>query len=158
MFIIVHYYQGNIHDCEFNLERSLSAIKRFVDELYQGHTVQEIIADIAPEDIKDLQCAESQMAMLSVVAQIISEQATIQMITLYLQQNSHESLINTIGTNILVEVLKQSSCIRREIGDLFSPKDFENDSVKKQIASILTLALQVNSPQVEEYRDGYCMH
>ncbi len=98
------------------------------------------------------------MAMLSVVSQIINEQATKHMILQYLQKNSHESLINTIGTNILVEVLKHSSYKSREINELFSPKDFENDSVKKRIASILTLALQVNSPQVEEYRDGYCMH
>jgi hypothetical protein len=143
-------HQDPLSGSDFSLERSISAIKKFIDELYKGQTVTEIIHNIAPEDIEDLQCVESQMAMITAVRQMGYVKSTDQLITEFLQQHSCESLMNTIGTNIFVEVLRNTPLRKEEVVTMFNPMDFEPTCVKEKIASILSLALQVNSAKVEE--------
>ena len=41
-----------------------------VDELNHGKEIREIISNTAPEEIQDLQCIESQMAMMSIIARL----------------------------------------------------------------------------------------
>ena len=50
------------------MAKSILAIQNFVGELYTGKTSKEIILSMTPKDIEELQCIESQMAMLSVVS------------------------------------------------------------------------------------------
>ncbi len=149
MFLNVIDHQATLPGSDFNLEKSLSAIRKFLNELYQGKPVTEIIHNIAPEHIEHLQCVESQMAMIAVVSQIVNDKYTNQFITEFLQQHTCESLMNTIGTNIFVEVLKNTPLKKDEVINLFKPVDFEHVCVKEKITSILCLALQVNSTKVE---------
>jgi hypothetical protein len=131
------------------VERSISAIRNFLDELFHGTTVADIILNMAPEDIEDLQCVESQMAMISAVAKICHGKPIHEILLKYLKKHSRESLMNTVGTNAFVEVVKSTNYTRDEIMKFFEPRDFETVLVKKNIAAILNLTLQANSSQVE---------
>ena len=63
---------------------------------------------MTPKDIEELQCIESQMAMLSVVSKMGYEKYSHEIIKEHLQQDTCDSLFNTIGTNVFVETWRKT--------------------------------------------------
>ena len=78
-----------------------------VDELNHGKEIREIISNTAPEEIQDLQCIESQMAMMSIIARLGYQDISYETI---LQQLKSErtGFLNTIGSRAMVRVLAQT--------------------------------------------------
>jgi hypothetical protein len=60
--------------------------------------------------------------------------------------------MNTIGTNIFVEVLKNTPLKKDEVMNLFKPLDFEPVCVKEKITSIL-----LSSSTSEHYQGRKCL-
>ena len=113
---------------------------------------------MTPKDIEELQCIESQMAMLSVVSKMGYEKYSHEIIKEHLQQDTCDSLFNTIGTNVFVETWRKTKFKKEELISLFEPIDFEAKYVKEKIATILNLALHAKSSQVETDKDSACLN
>ena len=123
------------------------AIKSLVDETMEGKTVKEIISVRQPKDIKNMQCIESQMAMLSVVDKLGHSNVTKEVV---LEQMSEDriGMLNVVGTKALASVLQENSYNANEVMQLFSTEDFQPVKVKQAVAKVLNMAQEFNQAQV----------
>ena len=134
----------------FSLEESLlQAIKSLVQEINEGKTVSEIISERQPKDIENMQCIESQMAMLSVVEKLGYSNVT-QNIVLEQMSSDRIGMLNVVGTKALTSILKENSYTTEEVIQLFNMEDFEYENIKEKVAFVLNMAQEINQAQVEE--------
>ena len=127
----------------------LKAIKSLVEEINEGKTVSEIISERQPKDIENMQCIESQMAMLSVVGKLGYSNVT-QNIVLEQMSSDRIGMLNVVGTKALTSILKENSYTTEEIIQLFNTEDFEYEKIKEKVAYVLNMAQEINQAQVEE--------
>ena len=134
-------------DNEFNQQKSINAITKFVDELNHGKNIREIISDTAPEEIQNLQCIESQMAMISIITKLGYQNISEEMI---FEQLKYERIgfLNTIGSKAMVKFLAHTSLKTEQVLSCLVEQDFQAETVQKQVADILDIAMQVNMAQV----------
>ena len=133
----------------FHNEKSLNAIKKLVEELNVGRSVQDIVASINPEEIEDLQCIEAQMAIISVVEKLGYENITKDLVLEQLK-SERMGLMNTIGSKVMVGLLELTALTTDQVLAYFQAEDFKQETVQEKVAKILNLALQVNMAQVED--------
>ena len=125
----------------------MKAIKSLVDETNEGKTVTEIISDRQPKDIEDMQCLESQMAMLSVVERLGYPEITENIVT---EQMSTDriGMLNVIGTKALTTILNKHHYETEDVMKVFNAQDFQTEKVMHRVAKILNMAQEVNQAQV----------
>lgn len=118
-----------------------------VDELNHGKEIREIISNTAPEEIQDLQCIESQMAMMSIIARLGYQDISYETI---LQQLKSErtGFLNTIGSRAMVRVLAQTQLETEKVLSCLNEEDFNAETVQEKVTDILNIAMQVNVTQV----------
>ena len=106
----------------------MKAIKSLVDETNEGKTVTEIISDRQPKDIEDMQCLESQMAMLSVVERLGYPEITENIVT---EQMSTDriGMLNVIGTKALTTILNKHHYETEDVMKVFNAQDFQTEKV-----------------------------
>ena len=127
----------------------MKAIKSLVQEINEGKTVSEIISERQPKDIENMQCIESQMAMLSVVEKLGYSNVT-QNIVLEQMSSDRIGMLNVVGTKALTSILKENSYTTEEVIQLFNMEDFEYENIKEKVAFVLNMAQEINQAQVEE--------
>lgn len=125
----------------------MNAIKKLVEELNLGKSIREIISNTAPEEIQNLQCIESQMAIISVIGKLGYESLS-QEIILEQLKSERIGLLNTVGSKAMVKFLEHTALRTDEILSYFTTEDFKAENVKFKVAEILDMALQVNIAQV----------
>ena len=126
----------------------MKGIRKLVEDLKLGKSVRDIISHTSPEEIQDLQCIESQMAIISVIGKFGCQ--SISQDVIY-EQLKHEriGLMNTVGSKAMVKFLEHSACTTDEVLSYFSSEDFKPENTQGKVADILDLALQVNMAQVD---------
>ena len=133
----------------------MKAIRKLVEELKTGKSVREIISQTSPEEIQNLQCIESQMAIISVIAKLGCHSISQEVIFDQLRQE-RIGLMNTVGSKSMVKFLEYSAATTQEVLASFSSEDFKPEQIQERVADILSTALQVNEAQVVVL--GRCQH
>ena len=133
----------------------MKAIRKLVEELKTGKSVREIISQTSPEEIQNLQCIESQMAIISVIAKLGCHSISQEVIFEQLRQE-RIGLMNTVGSKSMVKFLEHSAATTQEVLASFSSEDFKPEQIQERVADILSTALQVNEAQVVVL--GRCQH
>ena len=141
--------QQQAEDRKTDTETFLNAIKCLVEETKDGKTVSEIITQRTPREMEEMQCIESQMAIVGALEKLGHAEVTENIIT---EQMSVDriGLLNVIGTKALSSVLHEKDYTTEQIMVLFQPQDFEKKKVKEKVAKILNIAQEINQAQVEE--------
>ena len=139
------------HEIESHQKQSetfLSAIKCLVEETKEGKTVSEIITERTPREMEEMQCIESQMAIVGALEKLGHGDVTENMIA---EQMSTDriGLLNVIGTKALSSVLQQKEYSTEKIMGTFQPEDFEREQVKEKVAQILNKTQEINEGKVE---------
>ena len=133
---------------DFDQEQSINAIRKLVDDLNVGKTVREVVSNTAPEDIQNLQCIESQMAIISVIEKLGFQKLSEEIIFEQLQ-SERVGLFNIIGSKAMVKLIDHTTLTADEILAYFDADDFKAETVQQKVADILDIALQVNMAQVQ---------
>ena len=55
---------------KIDVQKSILAIKKLVDETREGKSVHEIVSGTAPKEIEEIQCIETQMAIIAAVEKL----------------------------------------------------------------------------------------
>ena len=133
---------------KIDVAKSLMAIKKLVEETREGKSVREIVAGTAPKQIEEMQCIETQMAIISAMEKLGHSNITEKIIVEQLN-SERMGLLNTIGTKALSTVLQSTAYTTKEIMTYFHPEDFKTEKVKSRVAQILNFSQEVNQTQVE---------
>ena len=126
----------------------LKAIQRLVEETKEGKTVSEIITQRTPKEMEEMQCIESQMAIVGALEKLGHADITENIITEQMAAD-RIGLLNVIGTKALSSVLNDKAYTTEQIMVLFQPQDFEKEKVKGEVVKILNIAQEINQAQVE---------
>jgi hypothetical protein len=123
------------------------AFKKLVEEIKEGKTICEIVSETAPKEVEEMQCIETQMAIMSVIEKLgYTKQAEAVIIE---QLSSHRmGFLNTLGSKALSSLIESTSYSTQEIMTYVEPSDFKPENVRRRIAQILNFAQQVNQAQV----------
>ena len=137
-----------------NLEKKmnkpfLEAIESLIFESKNGKSVTEIIAEKQPKETENMQCIESQMAMLSVVEKLGYPNVTESVILEQMSSN-RVGMLNVVGSKALISFLRENPYTTEEIMQYFTPEDFQHEQVKQRVAKVLNMAQEMNQAQVEE--------
>ena len=137
-----------------NLEKKmnkpfLEAIESLILESKNGKSVTEIIAEKQPKETENMQCIESQMAMLSVVEKLGNPNVTESVILEQMSSN-RVGMLNVVGSKALISFLRENPYTTEEIMQYFTPEDFQHEQVKQRVAKVLNMAQEMNQAQVEE--------
>ena len=111
--------------------------------------MSEIITERTPREMEEMQCIESQMAIVGALEKLGHAEVTENIIT---EQMSADriGLLNVVGTKALSSVLHEKDYTTEQIMVLFQPQDFEKKKVKEKVAKILNIAQEINQAQVED--------
>merc|ERR1712032_644974 len=110
----------------------MDAIKLLVIESNEGKPVNEIISEKQPKDVENMQCIESQMAMISVVEKLGYEKLTEDVVLDQLNSD-RVGMLNIVGTKSLLSVLKDKPYSTEEIMKQFKPDDFHHEKVQERV-------------------------
>ena len=135
--------QPKMNISKSNEEKYKKAIKSLVVESNEGKPVNEIISEKHPKDVENMQCIESQMAMLSVVEKLGHEKVTEDVVLEHLNSD-RVGMLNIVGTKALMSVLKDKPYSTEEIMIQFKPDDFQHEKVQERVTKILNVAKAVN--------------
>ena len=135
--------QPRINRSKNNEENFMDAIKSLISESNEGKPVNEIIAEKQPKDVENMQCIESQMAMISVVEKLGHEKLTEDVVLDQLNSD-RVGMLNIVGTKSLLSVLKEKPYSTEEIMKQFKPDDFQHEKVQERVTKILNVAKAVN--------------
>ena len=135
------------YEREDGLQPSVEAIRTLVEELAEGKQVGEIVASSALSTVKDMQCLETQMAIVSVLDRLGLNQVTEEVV---LEQLSGErsGMLNTVGSRALASVMSQQVVTTEQVLACLQPEDLRPERVQERVASILSFAQTVNTAQV----------
>ena len=126
-----------------NKEKYMEAIKSLVVESNTGKPVNEIISEKQPKDVENMQCIESQMAMIAVVEKLGYEKVTEDVVLEQLNSD-RVGMLNIVGTKALMSVLKEKPYSTEEVMKQFKPDDFQHENVQERVTKILNVAKAVN--------------
>ena len=140
--------QENTEDRRTEAARYLNAIQCLVEETKEGKTVSEIITQRTPREMEEMQCIESQMAIVGALERLGHADITENIITEQMATD-RIGLLNVIGTKALSSVLNEKAYTTEQIMALFQPQDFEKTKVKGKVVQILNIAQEINQAQVE---------
>ena len=126
----------------------LNAIQCLVEETKEGKSVSEIITQRTPREMEEMQCIESQMAIVGALEKLGHADVTENIITEQMATD-RIGLLNVIGTKALSSVLNDKAYTTEQVMVLFQPEDFEKPKVKRKVVKILNIAQEVNQAQVE---------
>ena len=135
--------QTKIKRSKINEEKYMDAIKLLVIESNEGKPVNEIISEKQPKDVENMQCIESQMAMISVVEKLGYEKLTEDVVLDQLNSD-RVGMLNIVGTKSLLSVLKDKPYSTEEIMKQFKADDFHHEKVQERVTKILNVAKAVN--------------
>ena len=124
-------------------KKYMEAIKSLVVESKKGKPVNEIISEKQPKDVENMQCIESQMAMIAVVEKLGYEKETEDVVLEQLNSD-RVGMLNIVGTKALMSVMKDKPYSIDEIMKQFNPDDFQHDKVQERVTKILNVAKAVN--------------
>lgn len=124
-------------------KKYMEAIKSLVVESNEGKPVNEIISEKQPKDVENMQCIESQMAMIAVVERLGFEKITEDVVLDQLNSD-RVGMLNIVGTKALMSVMKDKPYSNDEIMKQFKPDDFQHDKVQERVTKILNVAKAVN--------------
>ena len=127
---------------------TLQAIRTLVEELAEGKQVGEIVASSALSMVKDMQCLETQMAIVSVLDRLGLGQVTEEVV---LEQLGGErsGMLNTVGSRALASTISQQAVTTEQVLACLQPEDLRPDRVQERVANILSFAQTVNTAQVD---------
>ena len=134
---------------KIDVNKSILAIKKLVDETKEGKSVREIVSSTAPKEIEEIQCIETQMAIVAAVEKLGHAKVT-QDILIEQLNSDRIGLLNTVGTKALSTILQKKAYGKNEIMTYFQPEDFKTEQVKERVAQILNFAQEMNQTQVEQ--------
>ena len=134
---------------KIDVQKSILAIKKLVDETREGKSVHEIVSGTAPKEIEEIQCIETQMAIIAAVEKLGHAKVT-QNILIDQLKSERIGLLNTVGTKALSTILQKKAYSTNEIMTYFHPEDFKTEQVKERVAQILNFAQEMNQTQVEQ--------
>ena len=142
------------HEQKEEAQPSLQAIRTLVEELSEGKQVGEIVASSALSVVKDMQCLETQMAIVSVLDRLGLGQVTEEVV---LEQLGGErsGMLNTVGSRALASTISQQAVTTEQVLACLQPEDLRPDRVQERVANILSFAQTVNTAQVEHTRACY---
>ena len=135
--------QTKNNSSKINKEKYMEAIKSLVVESNKGKPVNEIISEKQPKDVENMQCIESQMAMIAVVEKLGYEKVTEDVVLEQLNSD-RVGMLNIVGTKALMSVLKDKSYSTEDVMKLFKPDDFKHENVQERVTKILNVAKTVN--------------
>ena len=135
--------QTNNNSSRIDQEKYMEAIKSLVVESNEGKPVNEIISEKQPKDVENMQCIESQMAMIAVVEKLGYEKVTEDVVLEQLNSD-RVGMLNIVGTKALMSVIKDKPYSSDEIMKQFKPDDFQHDKVQERVTKILNVAKAVN--------------
>ena len=135
--------QTNNNSSRIDNKKYMKAIKSLVAESNKGKPVNEIISEKQPKDVENMQCIESQMAMIAVVEKLGYEKVTEDVVLEQLNSD-RVGMLNIVGTKALMSVMKEKPISTDEIMKQFQPDDFQHDKVQERVSKILNVAKAVN--------------
>ena len=129
-------------------EPSLRAIRTLAEELSEGKEVGEIVASSALSLVKDMQCLETQMAIVSVLDRLGLGQVT-EAVVLEQLGGERSGLLNTVGSRALASTMSQQAVTTEQVLACLQPEDLRRERVQECVANILSFAQTVNTTQVD---------
>ena len=140
-----------VKEYPINADRSMRAIRSLAGELSHGREVGEIVASSALSEVQEMQCLETQMAIVSVLDRLGHGQVTEQVVMEALG-GERVGLLNTVGSRALASTISQEAVTTEQVLTCLQEEDLKPDAVRQRMAEILSFAQTVNMAQVEERR------